>query len=64
MNDFHPTKVEHFNDKIVISIRLDTKKISKLDEIANKINVSRNELINQCIDFALNNINMNDDSSN
>lgn len=52
MVKFIPTKSE----KIVISIRLETEKINKIDEIANKIDISRNELINQCLDYAINNI--------
>ncbi|MBE6139546.1 MAG: ribbon-helix-helix protein, CopG family [Firmicutes bacterium] len=52
MAKFIPTKSE----KIVISIRLENEKIEKIDEIANKIDISRNELINQCLDYALNNL--------
>lgn len=52
MVKFIPIKSE----KIVISIRLETEKINKIDEIANKIDISRNELINQCLDYAINNI--------
>lgn len=52
MVKFIPSK----NEKIVISIRLEIDKINKIDEIANKINISRNELINQCLDFSLNNL--------
>ena len=52
MVKFIPTKSE----KIVISIRMENEKINKIDEIASKINISRNELINQCLDFALKNL--------
>lgn len=52
MAKFIPTKSE----KVVISIRLENEKINKIDEIDNKINISRNELINQCLDYALNNL--------
>lgn len=55
MVKFIPTKSE----KIVISIRIENEKIEKIDEIANKIDISRNELINQCLDFALNNLEFN-----
>lgn len=52
MDKFIPSK----NEKIVISIRIDAEKINVIDDIANKIDISRNELINQCLDYALNNI--------
>lgn len=52
MVKFIPTKSE----KVVISIRLENEKIEKIDEIANKIDISRNELINQCLDYALENL--------
>jgi len=55
MVKFIPTKSE----KIVISIRLENEKINKIDEIATKIDISRNELINQCLDFALENLEFN-----
>ena len=44
------------NEKIVISIRIENEKINRIDEIASKIDISRNELINQCLDFALENL--------
>lgn len=52
MPKFIPIKSE----KIVISIRIENEKINKIDETAKKINISRNELINQCLDYALNNL--------
>ena len=52
MAKFIPTKSE----KVVISIRLENEKINKIDELASKIDISRNELINQCLDYALNNL--------
>ena len=52
MKKFKPTKSE----KIVISIRLDIDKLEHIDNIANKINISRNELINQCLDYAVENL--------
>lgn len=48
------------NEKIVISIRLDESKLANIDDIASKVDISRNELINQCIEYALNNIEFND----
>lgn len=52
MTKFIPIK----NEKIVISIRIENEKINRIDEIASKIDISRNELINQCLDFALENL--------
>lgn len=54
MEKFKPIKTN--NEKIVISIRIDTDMLNKIDDEANKTDISRNELIIQCINFALNNI--------
>lgn len=54
MEKFVPIKTN--NEKIVISIRIDIETLNKVDTEASKIDISRNELINQCIDFALNNL--------
>lgn len=56
MPKFQLTKRLNLNEKIVISIRLNLEKVEELDKIANKIDISRNQLINQCIDYALKNI--------
>lgn len=56
MNTFQPSKRPLNNDKVVISIRMDISRINEIDKIASKIDISRNELINQCIEYALNNI--------
>lgn len=52
MIKFQPSKSE----KIVISIRIEENKLQEIDNIASKIDMSRNELINQCLDYAINNI--------
>ena len=49
MADFKPMK----HEKVVISVRIDNEKLLKIDEIANDNDISRNELITQCIDYAL-----------
>ncbi len=49
MNEFKPVKQE----KTVISIRLDVDMLKNIDELSAKSDISRNELIVQCIDFAL-----------
>lgn len=53
MKKFQPTNK---SEKIVITIRLNLDKVEELDKIANKTDISRNQLINQCIDYALKNI--------
>ena len=53
MANFLPQKPE----KEVISIRIKSETLRIIDNIANQTKISRNELINQCIDFALENFN-------
>ena len=52
MEKFLPKKSE----KEVISMRIPVELLSKLDEKAAEFNISRNEFINQCITFALSNM--------
>ena len=52
MANFIPKKFE----KEVISMRISVDTLAELDEKAAKIGISRNELINQCISFALANM--------
>ena len=49
MIEFKPIKSE----KTVISIRIDTSTLKEIDELSAQTDISRNELIVQCIDFAL-----------
>lgn len=51
MNEFRPVKQE----KTVISIRLDVELLKQVDDVSNYTDISRNELIVQCIEYALNN---------
>ena len=37
-------------------MRLEESRLNEIDNLASKIDISRNELINQCIEFALNNL--------
>ncbi len=53
MNDFNPKKEE----KTVISIRLNVDILKTVDELSLKTDISRNELIIQCIEYALKNLN-------
>jgi metal-responsive CopG/Arc/MetJ family transcriptional regulator len=52
MKEFEPIKQE----KTVISIRLDIETLKKIDALSIKSDISRNEFIIQCIDYALNNL--------
>ena len=52
MIKFQPTKSE----KVVISIRIENYKLEEIDKIASKIDISRNELINQSLDYSINNL--------
>lgn len=47
-------------DKEVISIRLTADLLKSIDENAEKAEISRNEYINQCIIFAMQNIDFED----
>ena len=51
MKDFKPIKPE----KTVISIRLNVSMLQEIDKVSQKTDISRNELIVQCIEYALNN---------
>ena len=52
MKHFIPKKP----DKEVISIRIDSEVLKKIDRKSAQVDISRNEFINQCIAFALENI--------
>lgn len=52
MQKFIPQK----NEKEVISIRISSATLYEIDTLANAIDISRNDLMNQCIDFALQNL--------
>lgn len=49
MKEFKPVKSE----KTVISIRLETAMLKDIDDLSVQTDISRNELIVQCIDYAL-----------
>ena len=51
MKDYKPIKPE----KTVISIRLNVSMLQEIDKLSQKTDISRNELIVQCIEYALNN---------
>ena len=52
MKDFRPVKQE----KTVISIRLNADTLDKVDVAAGKADISRNEFLVQCIEYALKNL--------
>ncbi len=52
MIKFQPAKSE----KVVISIWIENYKLEEIDKIASKIDISRNELINQSLDYSINNL--------
>ncbi len=56
MSKFEPTK----NEKVVISIRIDKDKLTIIDEIAKRTDISRNEVINQCLEYSINNSDFKD----
>ena len=56
MASFIPKKPE----KEVISMRISSDLLAEVDEKAARIDISRNELINQCIKFALDNMENNE----
>ena len=51
MVKFKPLKQE----KLIISIRIDAETLKEVDAISAQSEMSRNEFINQCINFALKN---------
>lgn len=51
MKEFKPSKQE----KTIISLRIDVELLKKIDEISVKTDISRNELLVQCIEYAINN---------
>ena len=53
MFEFQPIKTSSKAEKTVISIRLNNDKLEQIDKIAHQVDISRNELILQCIEFAL-----------
>lgn len=56
MNHFYPHKKTKTNEKTVITIRIDYSTLEEIDRLAYKTDISRNEFINQCINFALDNL--------
>ena len=57
MKKFVPSKGS--KDKVVISMRIDTKLLETIDRASYKARISRNENISQCISYALSNMEEN-----
>ena len=55
MKTFKPSHKKS-EDKVKVLVNIPKSKIEEMDSIARKYNVSRTELILQCIDFAIENI--------
>jgi len=49
MIEFNPSKPE----KTVITIRIESGLLKEIDDLSSKVDISRNEFILQCIDFAM-----------
>lgn len=56
MKEFQPYKKSTPSEKVVATIRVDLETLEEIDKLAGKIDISRNELINQCIEYALENL--------
>ena len=56
MEKFQPNSKSGKIEKVVITIRIEDYRVEELDRIASKVNISRNELISQCLDFAIKNL--------
>lgn len=52
MKNFVPKPYKNLN----ISVRIDFKRLELIDSLAEKYNLSRSGFINQCIDFAIENM--------
>ena len=49
MPKFNPQKIE----KVVISLRIEENMVKQIDKLADERDISRNEFIIQCIQFAV-----------
>ncbi len=62
MKDFKLTK-ETEDKSVLKTIRIKLSTLNKVEELANKNNLSVNKLLNQCINFALDNL-VDDEKNN
>lgn len=54
--EFKPNKNKHKIEKEVTSIRIDSNLLEKIDQLSLEADISRNEFIVQCIEYALQNM--------
>ena len=59
MNGFAPKNIK--KEKTVVSVRIDTELLENVDKLSVKSDISRNEFIIQCINYAVANMNNNVD---
>ena len=56
MSNFNPKPKLPKQDKTIISIRISYETLEKLDKVSASLQMSRNEFVIQCIDYALSNM--------
>jgi len=56
VKEFNPYKKGNPTEKVVATIRIDSTILEEIDKLASNIDISRNELIIQCIEYALENL--------
>lgn len=61
MERFNPRFVPKKMDKEIVSIRLPIQTLEIIDAKAAEIGISRNQFLNQCIEYALSNMADSDD---
>jgi metal-responsive CopG/Arc/MetJ family transcriptional regulator len=49
MTEFNPSKTE----KVVTTLRIEAGLLSEIDDLSAKADISRNEFIVQCVEFAM-----------
>jgi hypothetical protein len=50
MTEFNPAKKI---EKVVITLRIETGLLGEIDDLSGKVDISRNEFIVQCVEFAM-----------
>ena len=56
-------KIPNIDEKTVLkTIRIKSSTLQKIEELAQKNNISINKLLNECIEFALNNLDTEDNN--
>jgi len=55
MYKFNPQKIE----KLIVSLRIGRDKVELIDKLSGERDISRNEFLMKCIDYALENLDRN-----